>query len=371
MTSSTSAVAKCVAIEVIGFGPSTNAVSGRSMRKNTERLMRAMRLRSLPRATKYATSVFTNAKTYAISARLSYFPVNHAGPPGYTPSKMPSTTKRPDAMSMRMTTGRSAPATSGAPFHERRWYPLRVLAARLQRGDRLGRHENAAEVRPMLAAAVKIAATGRDQSVRLREPEELRRRSRGSFAVIPLDPGQACRDQTRQQLFEAEHGPRMRERGHTAVGAHELDGFERRQADARNVRRRILRDERVERVVVALHVALLEERLREVRPAERAALRDLEHPRERDRVAERVQLLDHERDAAAAVLAQPAQAVLERRVRGIDEVAEDVDVAPLGLGVQLGRWDHTHAERGALDRKSTRLNSSHVPTSHAAFCFQQ
>ena len=85
-----------------------------------------------------------------------------------------------------------------------------------------------------------------------------------------------------------------------------------------------------------------------MRPAERAALRDLEHPLERDRVPERVQLLDHELDAAAAVLAQPAQPVLERRVRRIDEIAEDMDVAPLGLGIQLCRWDHTHAERGAL-----------------------
>src|SRR2546428_6798063 len=123
---------------------------------------------------------------------------------------MPSTTKRTDAMSMRMTTGRSAPATSGAPFHERRWYPLRVLAARLQRGDRLGRHENAAEVRPMLAAAVKITATGRDQSVRLREPEDLRRRARRRFAVIEHDPGEDCLDQTRQQLLDAKQRPRMR-----------------------------------------------------------------------------------------------------------------------------------------------------------------
>ena len=52
------------------------------MRKKTERPMRDWRLRSLPRATITATTVFTMAKMYEISARLLYLPVNQAGPPG-------------------------------------------------------------------------------------------------------------------------------------------------------------------------------------------------------------------------------------------------------------------------------------------------
>jgi len=63
-----------------------------------------------------ATIVLMIAKTYEISARLSYLPVNQAGPPGYTPSKTPSTTKRIDANSMSRTTGRSAPATGDFPL---------------------------------------------------------------------------------------------------------------------------------------------------------------------------------------------------------------------------------------------------------------
>jgi hypothetical protein len=59
-----------------------NAVSGRSIRKKAESPMRATRLRSLPRATKYATSVLRIAKMYEASARFRYLPVNHAGPPG-------------------------------------------------------------------------------------------------------------------------------------------------------------------------------------------------------------------------------------------------------------------------------------------------
>jgi hypothetical protein len=84
-----------------------------------------------------------------------------------------------------------------------------------------------------------------------------------------------------------------------------------------------------------------------MRPAERTALRELEHPLERDAVAEYPKALDHELDAAAAVLAEPAQTVLERRIRGIEEVAKDVHVAPLGLGVQLRRGDDADAERRA------------------------
>src|SRR5438445_359253 len=90
------------------------------------------------------------------------------------------------------------------------------------------------------------------------------------------------------------------------------------------------------------HVALLEQGLSDVRASKRATLRDLEHAIEIDRVAEPVQLLDHELDATASVLAEPSQPVLECRVRRINEVPEDVRVSPLGLGVELGRWDDAH-----------------------------
>ena len=63
ITSSTPAVAKCVTTDSIGFGPRTNAVSGRSMMKKTDSAIRDCRPRSLPRATINATTVFRIAKT--------------------------------------------------------------------------------------------------------------------------------------------------------------------------------------------------------------------------------------------------------------------------------------------------------------------
>src|SRR5207247_8482217 len=44
------------------------------------------------------------------------------------------------------------------------------------------------------------------------------------------------------------------------------------------------------------------------------------------------------------VLAQPAEPVLERRVGRVEEVAEDVNVAPLRLRVELGRRDDPNTE---------------------------
>src|SRR5438132_1003135 len=77
------------------------------------------------------------------------------------------------------------------------------------------------------------------------------------------------------------------------------------------------------------HMARLEERLSEMRPAESPALGDLTDSVKRDRVAEGVQLLHHQRDATSAVLTQPAEPLLERIVLRIDEIREDMDVAPL------------------------------------------
>src|SRR5438876_6694626 len=129
--------------------------------------------------------------------------------------------------------------------------------------------------------------------------------------------------------------------------SYEGHGLDRGEPHARNVRRRVLREQRVERLVVARDVAPLEERLCEMGPSERATLRDLQDTGEIHRVAERVQFFDHELDAAPSVLAQPAETRLEGRVPRIDEVTEDVRVAPLGFGVELRRWNDLYAERAA------------------------
>src|SRR5438128_9413297 len=143
-----------------------------------------------------------------------------------------------------------------------------------------------------------------------RQREAARRGLRCVLAVVALDSGEARRDELREQVLKGENRAGMRERRHPAVIADQRDRFERRQTDPRDVGGRILRDDRRESLVVAPHVALFAERLREVGAPEGAALSDLEDTLERDRVAEAIQLLDHELDAPATVLPQPPQALL-------------------------------------------------------------
>src|SRR5690606_41453578 len=66
-------------------------------------------------------------------------------------------------------------------------------------------------------------------------------------------------------------------------------------------------------------------------------------------------------------------------LRGIDAaiLTRSVDIlvsrlrARLGDTTRPGRWIHTVWGRGYRDRKSTRLNSSHVKISYAVFCLKK
>src|SRR6266566_2409094 len=261
---------------------------------------------------------------------------------------MPSSTNRTDARSMRRTTGRSAPAISSPLPQPVEWYRSPPRLVGLERGNAFRRHENASEVGAVLTAAMEIAATGGHELVAHAQTQTLRGERRRVRGVVALDAQETSPDELRQQAFETLDGAGMRERRDAAVLAHERDRFERCEPDARDVRGRVLADERVERAVVGRHVAGLEERLRQMGPPECPTLRDLAHPIERDRVSEAVQLLHHQLESASAVLAQPAEPYLERVVLRIDEIREYVDVSPLGFGVQLGRGDHANAAALAL-----------------------
>src|ERR671937_1825608 len=92
----------------------------------------------------------------------------------------------------------------------------------------------------------------------------------------------------------------------------------------------------------------LSQSLREVWSSELAARGDGHDAVERERIAEAVEVLHHELDAPSAVLAEPAQAVLERAIGRVEEVAEDVHVAPARLRVQLDRRDDPDADALAL-----------------------
>src|SRR5688572_21522386 len=252
---------------------------------------------------------------------------------------------------MSTTTGRSAPAN--LPLSQRGRGDVSRTSPRLQCRNGLRRDRDVPDLGAVLASAVEVAAAGRDEVVPAGEVKAVRGVLGRVDVVMALDPGEAAVDQAWEQLLEADDGPRVRERRHATVRADQLDRLQRRQPDPRDVSGRVLADDRVERRVVGRHVPGLEERRREMRPAERTTLRELEHPLEGDAVAEGLEALDHELDAAAAVLAEPAQAVLERRIRGIEEVAEDVHVAPFGLRVQLRRGDDADSQRVARGDRLT------------------
>src|SRR5690554_3031449 len=78
------------------------------------------------------------------------------------------------------------------------------------------------------------------------------------------------------------------------------------------------------------------------------------------------QLLDHRRvggvhadteELADTTLARSIQSVVERAVMG-----SEVEAVEMAVGI----YQHSH-----IDRKSTRLNSSHVRISYAVFCLKK
>src|SRR3989475_2189265 len=79
--------------------------------------------------------------------------------------------------------------------------------------------------------------------------------------------------------------------------------------------------------------------------------------------------------ASAPLRAEDAHksATLHRRPR-LEISDEGRDQRQLSEGASLGRrpgGPPGHAERGARDRKSTRLNSSHSQISYAVFCLKK
>src|SRR6266850_2639030 len=153
MISSTSAVARWTATDAADLSLMRNALIGRSNTKKSESPIRSARLRSLPRATRSATRVFTIANTYDTMARS---PNENAGPPGYAPSRAPAATNRTEATSISTTTGRSAPAIT-APL------PRGTDGKGFQRRDGVRRDKDAAEICTVVAPTVKIGPTGWDE----------------------------------------------------------------------------------------------------------------------------------------------------------------------------------------------------------------
>src|SRR5690606_39663545 len=74
---------------------------------------------------------------------------------------------------------------------------------------------------------------------------------------------------------------------------------------------------------------------------------------------------------AGVVLGRGAPEVVEADVVEGGAGAEGGDVAAELAGLAVGRDDHGHGVPADQDRKSTRLNSSHVKISYAVFCLKK
>src|SRR5436309_14942914 len=111
---------------------------------------------------------------------------------------MPSSTKRTDARSMRRTTGRSAPAISSPLPQPVEWYRSPPRLVGLQRGDAFRRHENASEIRTVLAAAMEIAAAGGHEAVAHGQAQTLRCERRRVRRVVALHADKAGPGELRQ-----------------------------------------------------------------------------------------------------------------------------------------------------------------------------
>src|SRR5690349_23677210 len=59
------------------------------------------------------------------------------------------------------------------------------------------------------------------------------------------------------------------------------------------------------------------------------------------------------------------------RRRRVPQRQREGELRPQGDGAQQVHRRHAQARRGRLDRKSTRLNSSHVEISYAVFCLKK
>src|SRR5260221_11993970 len=159
--------------------------------------------------------------------------MDHAEPPGYTPSRTPAATNRTEATSMSSTTGRRAPATT-APLprgpNGSRSPPRRIRAYRVatcfERRDVLRWNKDATEIGAVVAATMKIGPTGRDQIEARSQAQAFRGSRRRVGTVVALDAGEPRGDELWEQLLETQDRSRMREGGHAAVRAHQLNGFD-------------------------------------------------------------------------------------------------------------------------------------------------
>src|SRR5687768_11059775 len=111
---------------------------------------------------------------------------------------------------MRRTTGRSAPAIKSPLPPRVEWYRSVPRSVGLERCDALRRHENATDVRAVVAAAVKVAPTGWHKPVAHGQAQTHRGECRRMRGVVALHPDKSFLDEQREQSLQIDDRARMR-----------------------------------------------------------------------------------------------------------------------------------------------------------------
>jgi hypothetical protein len=110
-----------------------------------------------------------------------------------------------------------------------------------------------------------------------------------------------------------------------------------------NVGGPVVADPDIERLFLGRDVALLDERLRNVRTNDVASASDLEHALPGNGDAELAQALDHELAAAQTLVAETTELALERAIADVDPVRQDVNAPAVVLGRELDAGDDVDA----------------------------
>jgi hypothetical protein len=146
--------------------------------------------------------------------------------------------------------------------------------------------------------------------------------------------------------------PGVRKDADATRASDERDGVDRVEGVLRDAGRPAVGDVPVERLLLGLDDPGLDHRLRDVRPNDVAAARDLADAFERDRQPERLELLDHELAAAQTRVTQTSELLAKGGIVDVRPEAEDVDARAEVLGGELDAGNDVDAD---LDARRRRL----------------
>ena len=187
--------------------------------------------------------------------------------------------------------------------------------------------------------AVEVGAAEGEQAEALRQRGQLGDELRLVALVVRLEAERACRRQLRGDARVVVRERGVGEDGDAARVADHRDRLGGGEFRALRVGGAVAPDEALECLVEALDVPGFEQRLRDVRPADRGLAREFLHPRPLDRHAQPFEGVDAALRPVDAAPPELVELLDQLRALAVDEVAEDVH---LGAGHVAGQLDAGH-----------------------------